>query len=160
MRLALACLLLLLPGIAGAGVYKSKAGKVSITIPNKWQVDAQDELVRAVSPNNEVALIMWVVESPDVKAALTKLEGELYSAIQGLRWVDRTKKLRVNKLDGTWVEGVGVSSRATQLDVLVFVGGPTPSKKGVILVAVVDHDKYEANRSAIQSIFGTLKATK
>lgn len=160
MRLLLVCLLLLLPGIAGADVYKSNAGKVSVTIPKKWQVDAKDELVRAVSPNNEVAVILWVVESPDVKAALTKLEGELYSAIQGLKWIDRTKKLKVNKLKGTWVEGVGVSSRSTQLDVIVFVAGPTPSKKGVILVAVVDHDKYEANRSAIQSIFGTLKATK
>jgi hypothetical protein len=106
-----------------------------------------------------VAFVMWIVESPDVKDALKKLEGELYSSIQSLRWVDKTKKMKVNKLAGTWVEGVGVSSRSTQLDVLVFVA-PTGSKKGVILLAVVDHDKYEANRPAIQSIFGTLKPTK
>ena len=152
-------ILLLAGGVAGADVHKSKAGKVSIDVPKKWTVDAKDELIRAVSPNSEVAFVFWVVDSPDVKAAVTKLEGELYSSIQGLKWVDRTKKLTVNKIKGTWVEGVGTSSRQTQLDVIVFVA-KTPTKKGVILMAVVDHDKYEANRPAIQSIFGTLKATK
>jgi hypothetical protein len=149
-----------LGGVARAEVYKSKAAKVSIDIPKKWTVDAKDELIRAASANSEVAVVLWVADSPDVKAALTKLEGELYSAVKNLKWVDKTKKLKVNKLKGTWVEGVGLSSRATQLDVIVFVAGPTPAKKGVILFAVVDHDKYETNRSAIQSIFGTLKPTK
>lgn len=162
MRVALLSLLILalVGGVAGANVYKSKAAKVSIDIPKKWQVDAKDELIRAASANSEVALVLWVVDSPDVKAALTKLEGELYSSIQGLKWIDKTKKLKVNKIAGKWVEGVGVSARSTQLDVIVFVAGPTPTKKGVILFAVVDHDKYVANRSAIQSIFGTLKPTK
>jgi hypothetical protein len=152
--------LVLIGGVAGADTHKSKAAKVQIDIPKKWTVDAKDELVRAASPNNEVAFVLWVVDSPDIKGALTKLEGELYSSIQGLKWVDKTKKLTVNKLKGTWVEGVGMSSRQTQLDVIVFVAGPTATKKGVILMAVVDHDKYEANRPAIQSIFGTLKPTK
>lgn len=161
MRLSLSLLCLVLAGgVAGADVYKSKAAKVSLDIPKKWTVDAKDDLIRGASPNSEVAVVMWVVDSPDVKAALTKLEGELYSSIKNLKWVDRTKKLKVNKLRGTWVEGVGLSSRATQLDVIVFVAGPTPAKKGVILFAVVDHEKYEANRSAIQSIFATLKPTK
>ena len=162
MRVSLLSLLIvaLIGTFASADVHKSKLGKVSIDIPKPWQVIAKDELVRAASPNNEVALVLWVVDSPDVKAALTKLEGELYSSVMGLRWVDKTKKLKVNKLKGTWVEGVGVSSRSTQLDVIVFVAGPTASKKGVILMAVVEHDKYEANRSAIQSIFGSLKPAK
>ena len=151
--------LVLAVGIAGADVHKSTAAKVSIDIPKTWQVDAKDELIRAASANNEVALVMMVVDSPDVKQALTRLEGELYSSIKNLKWVDKTKKLTVNKLAGTWVEGVGMSSRGTTLDVIVFVAG-TPAKKGVILLAVVDHDKYEANRASIQSIFGTLKPTK
>lgn len=161
MRTLLALIVLAaLATTAGADVYKSKLGKISIDIPKKWTVDAQDGLIRASSPSSEVAFVAWIVDSPDVKEALKKLDGELYSSIQGLRWVDKTKKLMVHKLAGTWVEGVGVSARSTQLDVVVFVAGPTPAKKGVILLAVVDHDKYEANRSAIQSIFGTLKPTK
>jgi len=161
MRTALSIImtLLVLGSTAGAEVYKSKVGKISIDIPKKWSVTAQDVLIRAASPNSEVALVVWVVDSPDVKEALKKLEGELYSAVSGLKWVDKTKKLTVNKLAGTWVEGVGVSSRQTQLDVVVFVAG-TAAKKGVILMSVVDHDKYEANRPTIQSIFGTLKPTK
>jgi hypothetical protein len=152
--------LLLLSDLAHASVYASKAGKVSIDVPKKWTVTAADELVRAASPDNQVAFVFWVVDSPDVKAALTKLEGELYSSIQGLKWVDNAKKLKIHGLPATWVEGVGVSSRSTQLDVLVVVAGPTGSKKGVILLAVVDHDKLAAQRSAIQRIFETLRPAK
>ena len=151
---------ILFTGVATADVHKSTAGKVSIDIPKKWTADVKDDLIRASSPNQEVALFFWVVDSPDVKPALTKLEGELYSSIQGLKWVDKTKKLAINKLPATWIEGVGVSSRETQLDVLVVVAGPTPAKKGVILLAVVDHDKLKANQRAIQSIFQTLKPVK
>jgi hypothetical protein len=159
MRLALV-LLLAFGGLASADVHRNKAGKVSIDIPKKWTVDVKDEMIRAVSPSNEVALVVFIVESADVKAALTKLEGELYSSVQGLKWVDKPKKLKVNKLAATFVEGVGVSSRATQLDVLVTVAGPTPAKKGVIVMAVVDHDKLATNKAAIQAIFQTLKPAK
>lgn len=158
LALSLMCLVLA-TGLAGATVYKSDAAKVSLDIPKTWAVDAKDDLIRAASANGEVAFVMLVVDSPDVKEALKRLEGELYSSIERLKWVQKTKKLKINKLAGTWVEGVGMSSRQTQLDVIVFVAG-TPAKKGVILLAVVDHDKYEANRRAIQAVFGTLKPTK
>lgn len=158
LALSLLCLVLA-TGVAGATVYKSDVAKVSIDIPKTWSVDAKDDLIRAASANGDVAFVMFVVDSADLKEALKRLEGELYSSIQGLKWVDKTKKLKVNRLSGTWVEGVGVSSRSTQLDLVVLVAG-TPAKKGVILLAVVDHDKYEANRRAIQTIFGTLKPTK
>jgi len=161
MRIALSLVILgALASVAGANVYKSKVGKVSIDIPKKWQVTATDELIRAASADNQVAFVMWVVDSSDVKDALKKLEGELYSSIQSLRWVDKTKKMTVNKLAGTWVEGVGVSSRSTQLDVLVVVAGPTPTKKGVILLAVVDHDNLAAQQKTIRAIFETLSPTK
>ena len=53
-----------------------------------------------------------------------------------------------------------MSSRSTQLDVLVVVAGPTPAKKGVIMLAVVDHDKLKTNQRTIQSIFQSLKPLK
>lgn len=152
--------LLLLTGIAHADVYASKAGKVSIEIPKPWAVNASDELIRAASPDSAVALVMWVVDSTDPKAALTRLEGELYSSIQGLKWVDKTKRLKINGLKATWIEGAGVNARAAQLDVLVVVAGPTPTKKGVILFAVVEHDKLATHKKQIQSVFQTLRRTK
>jgi len=156
----LIALLWVVPALARADVYASKAGKVSIDIPKKWSVKATDEIVRATPPTNDVALAMWVVDSPDLKAALQKLEGELYSSVDGLKWVERTRTMKIHDLPGKWIEGMGLSSRRTQLDVLVVVAGPTPTKKGVILLAVVDHDKLAANRAAIQSIFETLKSAK
>jgi hypothetical protein len=153
--------ILMLTGIAHADVHASKAGKVSVDIPKKWSVvNASDELVRAASPDSAVAFVLWVVESADTKAALKKLEGELYSSIQGLRWFDKTKQLKVNKLPATWVEGAGVNGAAAQLDVLVVVAGPTAAKKGVIMLAVVDHEKLVANKKAIETIFKSLKPTK
>ena len=149
-----------LAGAAHAGVHASKAGKVQITLPEKWAFTETDELVRASSPDNSVAFVFLIVDSPDVKKALATLEHELYSAVQGLRWVDNLKKLKINAIPATFVEGVGVNAQAAQLDILVTVAGPTKTKKGVIMMAVVEHEKLKDNESAIQSIFQTLKKTK
>jgi len=147
-------------GSAHADVHTSKAGKASIDIPKKWSVTATDELVRAVSPDSKVALVFWVTDSTDTKAALTKLEGELYSSVQGLKWVDKTKKLKIGKLPATWVEGAGLTATAKQLVFLVVVDGPTPGKKGIIMFAAVEHDNLAAMKPAIQSVFQSLRPTK
>lgn len=152
--------LLFLAGSAHAGVHASKAGKVSFTLPEKWAFTETDELVRASSPDNTVAFVFWIVDSADVKKALSTLEHELYSSVQGLRWVDKVKKLKINKIPATFVEGVGVNVQAAQLDLLVTVAGPTKSKKGVIMLAVVEHEKLKDHQAEVQSIFQTLKATK
>lgn len=158
--LVLLLTLLGLTATASADVYASKVGKASIDIPKKWNVIAKDELVRAASPDNQVALVFWVSDTTETKEALKKLEGELYSSIQGLKWVDKVKKLKINRLPATWVEGVGVNAAGKQLDVLVVVAGPTPAKKGIITFAVVEHEQLGKNRKTIQAIFQTLKATK
>jgi hypothetical protein len=159
LRLAIVCLMML-GGVAFADTFASTAGKVSVDIPKKWSVNATDELVRASSPNNEIAFVFWVVDSTDTKAALTKLEGELYNSVQGLKWVDNVKKVKIHSIPATFVEGIGVNAAANQLDVFVTVAGPTKTKKGVILLGVVEHDKLKANKPTIQSIFGTLRSTK
>jgi hypothetical protein len=146
--------------VASADVHASKIGKASIDIPKKWSVTAKDELVRAASPDSAIAIVFWVTDTTDTKEALKSLESELYSSIQGLKWVDRTKKLKINRLPATWVEGVGVNAAGKQLDVLVVIAGPTPAKKGITMFAVVEHEQLSKNRKTIQSIFQTLKPTK
>jgi hypothetical protein len=153
-------LLFALTSVASADVYPSKAGKVSIDVPKAWSVNATDELVRAASPDNVVAFVFWVVPTTDVKENVKNLEKELYSSIQGLRWVDKTKKLKINGIAATWVEGIGVNAAETPLDVLVVIAGPTKTKKGILMLAVVEHDKLKANQKTIQAMFKTLKATK
>lgn len=161
MRLWLVLLIALaVPGLARAEVHPSTAGKVSVDIPKTWSVNATDELIRAASPDSAVAFVFWVVPSTDVKENVKNLEKELYSSIQGLRWVEKTKKLKINGMAATWVEGIGVNAAETALDVLVVVAGPTKTKKGVVMLAVVEHDKLKANQKTIQAMFKTLKATK
>jgi hypothetical protein len=161
MRLVLVLLIALTATrVAHADVYPSKAGKVSVDVPKAWSVNATDELIRAASPDNAVAFVFWVVASTDVKENVKNLEKELYSSIQGLRWVEKTKKLKINGMAATWVEGIGVNASEAPLDVLVVVAGPTKTKKGVVMLAVVEHDKLKANQKTIQAMFKTLKATK
>ncbi len=147
-------------GLAHAEVYPSKAGKASITIPAKWTVTASDELIRAVSPDNAVALVFWVVDSADAKDGVKTLEKNLYSSVQSLRWVDKVKKVKINKLPATFIEGAGVNAAGNQLDVLVVVAGPTASKKGIIMFAAVEHEKLAPNLKAIRAIFQTLRPSK
>jgi hypothetical protein len=161
MRSALALLVLLITATAaGAEVHAVKTAKVSLDLPKKWSVEVKDEIVRAASDNNEIAFALLVLDKPDTKAALTLLEGELYSAVQCLKWIDKTSKMTIHALPSTLIEGVGVTSRATTLDVLVIVSGPTPAKKGVVMFAAVEHDKLKANKKAIMTAFRSLRPTK
>jgi hypothetical protein len=123
-------------------------------------VTASDELVRAVSPDGQVALVFWVVDSAETKEGIKTLEKELYSSVQSLRWVDKVKKVKINKLPATWVEGAGVNAAGNQLDVLVVVAGPTGAKKGILMFAAVEHEKLAPNIKAIRAIFQTLRPTK
>jgi predicted Zn-dependent protease len=152
-------ILLLTSAPAGAERHAATAGKVTVDLPKDWKVDAAADMIRAASADDAIAFALFVVATADAKAALQKLERDLYSSVQGLKWVDRQKKVKINKLAGTFVEGVGVSARSTQLDVLVLVAGPTPAKSGVILLGVVEHDKLPAQRKTLQKIFESLKPT-
>jgi hypothetical protein len=160
MRAALVVVLLLLPAIAAADVHTIKGAQVSVDVPKAWPVDVKDDLLRAVSPDSAVAFIVMTVDTMDTKENLKLLEGELYSSISGLRWVDKVRKVKINKLPATWVEGAGVNVQANQLDVLVVIAGPTPAKKGALMFAVVDHAKLKDHKKTIQGIFQTLKPVK
>lgn len=161
MRSALALFVLLVTATAArADVHEVKAAKVSLDLPKKWSVEVKDEMVRAASDDNEIAFALLVLDKPDTKAALTRLEGELYSAVQGLKWIDKTTKMTIHRLPSTLIQGAGVSGRATTLDVLVVVSGPTPAKKGVVMFAAVEHDKLKAHNKAIMAAFRSLRPTK
>jgi hypothetical protein len=153
-------LLLLLTATAAADVHPVKGAQVSVDVPKAWSVDAKDDLLRAVSPDSAVAFVVMTVDTTDTKENLKLLEGELYSSISGLRWVDKVKKVKINKLPATWVEGAGANVQAHQLDVLVVIAGPTPAKKGALMFAVVEHAKLKDHKKTIQGIFQTLKPTK
>jgi hypothetical protein len=161
MRILLVLLVLLGSATAArAEVHASKTAKVSIDLPKTWKVDTTDTFIRAASGNNEVGFALLVIDKPDTKAALSRLEGELYSAVQGLKWVDKTTKMKIHGLPSTLVQGVGVNARAAQLDVLVVVSGPTPAKNAVVMFAAVEHDKLAANKKAIMAAFNSLRRTK
>lgn len=161
MRSVLVLLVLLGAATAArADVHPSKAAKVSMNLPKTWKVETTDKFIRAASANNEVGFALLVIDKADTKAALTRLEGELYSAVQGLKWIDKTTKMKIHGVQSTLVQGVGVNARGAQLDVLVVVAGPTPAKNGVVMFAAVEHDKLAANNKAIMAAFNSLRRTK
>jgi hypothetical protein len=144
--------------VAQAEVRTSKAAKVSIDIPAAWKMDVKDDLMRGESADKAVALMFWVVESGDVKEATKKLDHELYQAIAKLKW-EAPRKATINGLTAAYVDGHGYSVNKI-VDLQVVVVGPTPSKKGVIVVAAVDHMKLEGHTAELDAIFKSLRPVK
>jgi len=157
-RLLLVIALCALGGIAGATPRTSKAGKVSIDVPASWRVIVTDDTMKGESGDKEVALLSWVVDSADVAAATKKLDGELYGAVAHLTW-GKPRKARVHGLRASYVDGTGRAVGGT-LDVKVIVVGPTPTKKGLIVVAAVTHAKLAAHAAEIQTLFQSIRRAK
>jgi hypothetical protein len=154
----LACLLAFPSAAVHAEPKTSKAAKVTLDVPKGWKVDVKDDTMRGESGDKQVALLMWVVDSADVDAATKKLDGELYSAVASLKWGKPTAA-KVHGLKASYIDGTG-RAVSGELDVKVIVVGPTATKKGVILVAAVEHAKLDAHKAEIQALFESVRPAR
>ncbi len=154
-------MLLLAAGIAHGNVYPSNTGKVSEDVPDGWKITETNEVVKWVSPNDQVMLALWVFETTDVAQVTKRLEDELILAVDDPKWGQPTKTsvngLAVSNVDGRATFQVRPNSSKYALDIRVMIAGPTPSKKGAVFVAIVAHAKATTNKRALDAIFASVK---
>ncbi len=159
-RILAACVLLLVcSGVAAAEVKTAKNAKVTVTTPKGYKVDAKDDnVMRGESKDKAVAVFVWTVDTTDVASAQKMLAGELYSSVAGLKW-DKPRTDKVNGLPAAFFDGSGRAVGAA-LDIAVVLVGPTATKKGVIVMAAVDHEKRAAHQAEIDTMFKSVKPLK
>lgn len=146
---------------ARADVHVCPPAKLSVDLPKDWHVVAGKDagVIRAESPDKAVAVALWVIPKPDLKAATKDIDKQLVGVVKHQKW-DAAQADRLHGMHAYTVEGTGVSGGGNVVDLLVVVVGPTPTKKGAIVLAAVDHAKLDAHWQEVDRILKSVAPVK
>jgi len=145
-------------GTAAAEVRTNKSAGISIDVPSAWKVDVKGEVMSGESADKAVALMFWVVDKSDAKEAMKLLDKQIDKVVKDGKW-EKPSDITVNGMKGLHSDGTGtVNGKAA--DMMVAILGPTPTKKGIIIFAAVEHAKLDAHKAELKDIFASLKAAK
>src|SRR5690348_15070079 len=137
MRALVALAVLALASTASADVHRLEPAKISVDLPSSWHVDAKTPtVIRGASPDNGVALVLWVIDDPSLSAATKAIDAQLVGVVKHQKW-GRAQEDDLHGMHAYAVDGTGVSGGGNVVDLFVMVVGPTPSKKGAIVLAAV-----------------------
>jgi len=154
MRIALA--LMVLTTLAHADTKASKDAKLAVTVPDGWKHDIKAAGMTGESPDKQVAVLVWSVDTVDVDATKKKLEGELYSAVASLKW-DKPTTGKGHDLKITYFTGTG-HAVGGDVSIRAAVVGPTTAKKALLVATAVKLDKLDAHKAEIDTILNSVQA--
>ena len=158
MRLAFLALVMT-ASLAFAGKHTHDAGKVEIDIPDTWKVDKKQGILVGESKDKAVGLMFWVVDKGDVKEAIKLLDKALEGKMTDVKWPKKPQNTTHNGLKG--IKNTGTAKvNGKDAYVMVAVLGPTATKKGVIVLGVIDQTKVTEHKAELENIFASLKKTK
>lgn len=150
--------LVLSVSFASAEKHSHPGGKVEIDIPGTWKVEKRDSMLVGRSKDDAVGLVFWIVDSPNVDQAVAKLDKALAGKITDWKWPKKPQKTVLNGMKG--IKNVGTAkANGKDAHVMVAVLG-TPTKKGVIVVGVIDAAKVTEHKAELENIFASLKPMK
>jgi hypothetical protein len=160
MRALVVLVVTALAATASADVHVLAPAKVSVDIPASWHIDAKaSNMIRAASADQAVALVLWSIDDPSLSAATKEVDAQLVGVVKHQKW-GRAQEDDLHGMRAYAVDGSGVSGGGNTVDLFVMIVGPTPSKKGAIVLAAVDHTKLDANWKALDAALRSVSPVK
>ena len=156
-RIALAALFFfVIPAtLASAKTYPSKAGGVSITVPDKgWKVKTGGDEIEISSADESAHMFFGVLDAKDMEKAMKELESEVGKAVKKLK-LGKGKESKLNGMDAYYLEGTG-TVQDHKVDLMVIIV-KTPTGKFVMGFGMGIVGKYEAHEKALAGIVGSIK---
>jgi len=158
MRLGLSAIIVCLSSAASAEIHTNNTAGISIDIPSVWKLDSKGEVMTGQSADDTVGLMFWVIDQADSKEALKLLDKQIDKVVTRASW-EKPKERAINGLKGFSVDGKGTVA-GKQADLMVALLGPTPTHKGIIVFAAVEHAKAEPHKVELMNIFASLRPAK
>jgi len=144
---------------ARAEVKVHKAAQVSIDIPTGWSMQAPDEqTLILMDPKQDVLIRLAVVEAADAEKAVNVTDAQVKQFVQDVKWGDKAKPTELNGLKGLRLKGEGkIQGKPVDLGVLIL---GTPSKKVLLVLALIDHATVAAHDAEITGFINSIKPAK
>ena len=157
--LALVAALALGATAAHADTKTSKAGGVSIDIPDDWKAEGNDTLLAVEDPSDQMGMLLIVVDKADAKQVLAGLDKLLAKSATDVHWSKKQKAMELNGMKGISIDGSAKMNGKPVLTTIMILG-PTPTGKGVIAFAGAQPEWLKAHGDALLATFKSLKPVK
>src|SRR5690242_17693633 len=119
MRALVVLVVTALAATASADVHVLAPAKVSVDIPASWHVDTKTpNVIRAASPDQAVALVLWSIDDPSLSAATKEIDAQLAGVVKHQKW-GRAQEDDLHGMRAYAVNGSGVSGGGNTVDLFV-----------------------------------------
>ncbi len=153
------CGILVTAAPARAGTKVSRAGGVSIDIPDGWKVEGDDRMFAVEDGTHEMGMLVLVVDKSNGKQALAGVEKLLAKKATHIKWSKKAKATELGGMKGISIDGSAMMHDKKVLTTIVIVG-PTATGKGVMLFAGAEPAWMQAHGAALLASFESLRTTK
>jgi len=141
---------------ASAGQLADYGGsKVNVPTPDGWPTAGDAPLVMAASPAKDAVILYAVSEAADLGKAIKGLEGILSKHVTKIK-LGKNAKGQVNGMNALMAKGKGKGTEGKDLGIAVVIL-ETPSKKALIVVAVVEAAKKDAYKPLFEQLINGIK---
>jgi predicted Zn-dependent protease len=138
-----------------AKTYPHDGAGVSVTIPDGWEVDGDEDSLHASSKSGEVAISFVILPYGTANAAMNNVQKELGKTFKGYKTTQKSEPITWNGMKGFYTEGDGsVDGVPMHVDTAIL---KSPTGKVVMVLGAAakrSFDKYE------KQITGILKSLK
>ncbi|MCC5813968.1 MAG: hypothetical protein JJT78_04370 [Leptospira sp.] len=154
-------LFLLIPALAIpliAKTYPHPGAGVSVTIPNGWDVDGDEDSLHASSKSGEVAISFVILPYGSADMAIKEANKELGKTFKGYKSSQKAEKINWNGMNGYYTEGDGsIDGIPMHVDTAVL---KTPKGKVVMILGAAAKRSFSKYEKQITSILKSLKPLK
>lgn len=151
---------LMLPALSAlAGDYHHEKTGVSITIPDSWEVEADEDMLSCNPKDETVGLVFVAVPAEALAEAVEEMEKALRSTVQGFEEKGDAEEVEINGMSGLIGEGTGkIEGEAVEVGILLL----DAPKRGMFILAIgiAKADLADNHARAVEGILKSLTPTK
>lgn len=154
-------LFLLIPALAIpliAKTYPHPGAGVSVTIPNNWDVDGDEDSLHASSKSGEVSVSFVVLPYGSKEIAIKESRKELSKTFKGYKQTQKPSPITWNGMQGYYTEGDGsIDGIMLHIDTAFLT---TPTGKVVMVMGAATKRSFSKYEPQITQILKSLKPTR
>jgi hypothetical protein len=114
-------------------VYPEKKPVFSVTFPDDWSTETEDDIVHATPADESIYLGIWALEdAKNLDAALDAVDEAVASLVKNLK-VDDPETMTVNEIELMTCDGTGIDNEGDKVNVSVALFSPDEKQIFILL---------------------------
>jgi len=138
-----------------AATYTHSDAGLQFTVPDKWKVDANGDLVTVASPDDTIGMFFLVLDISDLEKAADAVDSELDRVITDVKIEGEGSETKVNGLDAYLADGSGkLEGTPVQFGVMLVA---SKKNKVMMIVAVGKSSALKQHDADVTALLGSIK---